>query len=173
MTRMCMNIYLFLYYLFFTKLPNSAVPFGKYLNIVRVNLIKHILPVGNHCKIQKNVYFGSGKNISIGNNCQINDNVRLDNVHIGDNVMIGRDTIFLGKTHIYKDCTKPMIEQGQKTLNSTIIENDIWIGARVIIMPSINIAEGCIIGAGSILTKDTVAFGVYGGNPARLIKKRK
>ena len=52
-----------------------------------------------------------------------------------------------------------------------IIEDDVWIGAGVRILDGVTIARGCVIGAGSVVTKSTEEFGVYVGVPARLIKK--
>ena len=63
----------------------------------------------------RSVYIGSGKNISIGDHCRINENVRLDNVKIGNHVMIARDTVILGKTHVASSIDVPMEQQGNIT----------------------------------------------------------
>lgn len=54
----------------------------------------------------------------------------------------------------------------------TIIGNDVWLGYEAIIMPGVNIGDGAIIAAKSVVTKDVAPYSVIGGNPARLIKKR-
>ena len=167
------NISLFFYYIIFTKLPNSAFPFGEIFNKIRIISLRKIINIGTGCKIQKNVYIGNGNNIIIGNNCQINDNVRLDNVIMGNNIMIARDCILLGKMHKYSDVSIPMNMQGEKKIGKTIIEDDVWIGARAIINPGLHICKGSIIAAGAVLTKDTVSYGIYGGVPAKLIKYRR
>ena len=53
-----------------------------------------------------------------------------------------------------------------------IIENDVWIGAHVLILGGVRIGNGAVIGAGSVVTKDVEPYAVVGGNPARIIKKR-
>lgn len=53
-----------------------------------------------------------------------------------------------------------------------VIGNDVWIGAQAIIMPGIRIADGAIIGAGSVVTKDVAAYEVVCGNPARHLRWR-
>ena len=53
-----------------------------------------------------------------------------------------------------------------------IIGNDVWIGARAIILDGVTIGDGAIVGAGSVVTKDVPAFAVVGGSPARLIRYR-
>jgi len=161
-----------IYYLISSKLPTSFLPFGAIFNFIRVYNLKGIITIGSKCTIQRNVYIGFGKNVKIGKNCQINDNVRLSNVHIGDNVMIARDCIFLGSKHLYSDKSKPMNVQGEVNCMPTVIESDVWIGARSIIMPNLFISSGTIVGAGSVLTKNTVTNGIYGGVPAKLIKLR-
>ena len=115
---------------------------------------------------------GSGNDIVIGNNCQINEAVRLDNVEMGNNVMIARESIILGKMHESNLTDKPMNQQGVKEVSKTYIEDDVWLGLRVVVMPGVRIRKGCIIAAGCVVTKDTVASGVYGGVPAKLIKMR-
>ena len=53
-----------------------------------------------------------------------------------------------------------------------IIGNDVWIGRESVIMPGVTIGDGAIIAAYSVVTKDVPPYGVAGGNPARLVKKR-
>ena len=63
--------------------------------------------------------------------------------------------------------------EGKIKSDSIGIEDDVWLGLRVIVLPGVTICKGGIIGAGAVLTKDTEAYGVYVGVPARLIQKRK
>ena len=53
-----------------------------------------------------------------------------------------------------------------------IIEGDNWIGANVTILKGVKIGEGAIIAAGSVVTKDIPAYEIWGGVPARFLKKR-
>ena len=54
----------------------------------------------------------------------------------------------------------------------TIIENDVWIGQNVTIMPGIKIGDGAIVAANSVVTKNIPAYHIAGGNPAKIIRKR-
>ena len=163
---------LILYYLIFSKMPNSWWPGGSIYNKLRISCLKSLFPIGANSKIQRSVYVGSGNNIVIGNNCQINELVRLDNVELGNNVMIARESIVLGKMHESNDIHLPMNEQGVKQVSKTYIEDNVWLGLRVVVMPGVRIRKGCIIAAGGVVTKDTIEGGVYGGVPAKLIKVR-
>ena len=66
-----------------------------------------------------------------------------------------------------------MWQQGFTEVDPIVIEDDVWIGARVIILKGVTIGKGSIIGAGSVVTKDVEPYSIVGGNPAKLIRKRK
>ncbi|SKB15141.1 Virginiamycin A acetyltransferase [Planktothrix sp. PCC 11201] len=55
---------------------------------------------------------------------------------------------------------------------NTVIGNDVWIGYGATIMPGINIGDGAIIGAQSVVTRDVLPYTIVGGNPAKEIRKR-
>ena len=57
-------------------------------------------------------------------------------------------------------------------MKRTTIGHDCWLGAHSIIMCGVNIADGCIIAAGAVVTKDTEPYCIYGGVPAKKIKER-
>lgn len=62
--------------------------------------------------------------------------------------------------------------KAQKLKGDTVIGNDVWLGVEAMIMPGLKIADGAVIGARSLVTKDVGPYEIWGGNPARLIKKR-
>ena len=59
-----------------------------------------------------------------------------------------------------------------KLKGDTIIGNDVWIGAEAMIMPGVQIADGAVIGTRALVTKNVGPYEIWGGNPAKLIKKR-
>lgn len=67
--------------------------------------------------------------------------------------------------------TPPHMDQLPRK-GDTIIGNDVWIGRESIIMPGVKIGDGAIVAAYSVVVKDIPAYTVYGGNPAKFIKKR-
>jgi len=164
---------LLFYYLIFSNLPNYAFPGGKFYNWLRISGLRNIIKIGKNCRIMKKVYVGNGNKIVIGNFCRINENVRLDNVKIGNHVMIGRESILLGKMHEFIDITIPMEQNPPNETKPTIIEDDVWIGLRVIVMPGVRIRRGTIVGAAAVITKDTEEYGIYAGLPAKKIKSRR
>ena len=126
-----------------------------------------------HNYFEPNIYIGNGKNISIGQYSQINENVFIQGAKIGANVMIAPNVSILSKGHNFSDVDTPMIMQGKTEEVLPIIEDNVWIGRNVVIMPGVHIGAGSIIGAGAIVTKNIMNNSIMGGVPAKLIKSRK
>jgi len=130
--------------------------------------------MGVGVNIERGAYFSTGDQLSIGDysglgvNCQC-----VGPITIGRDVMMGPDVIILTQNHAVSDVTKPMRGQGALPRRPVIIEDDVWIGTRVIILPGVTVHTGAIIGAGAVVTKDVPAYAVVGGNPARVLKYRK
>lgn len=70
------------------------------------------------------------------------------------------------------DNYKTQPPKGYKLKGDTLIGNDVWLGAESMIMPGIQIGDGAVIAARAIVTKNVGPYEIWGGNPARLIKKR-
>ncbi|MBQ1412352.1 MAG: transferase, partial [Clostridia bacterium] len=94
-------------------------------------------------------------------------------VIIGKNVMMGSDCVIYVRNHRFDRTDIPMMKQGFTEEEPVIIEDDVWIGGRVSILPGVRIGTGAVIAAGAVVTKDVESYSVVGGNPARVIKKRK
>jgi maltose O-acetyltransferase len=85
---------------------------------------------------------------------------------------MGPDVLAIGQNHVFDDVSKPMMLQDYRAEPFIVIEDDVWIGARAILLPGIRIGRGAIIGAGAVITKDVESFAIVAGNPARLIRYR-
>lgn len=84
------------------------------------------------------------------------------------------EVYIVADNHNFSDTDKPMCFQGADSNHPpTVIEDDCWIGVRVIMTPGRHIGKGSILAAGSVVTKDVEPYSIMGGNPARLIKTRK
>lgn len=121
-----------------------------------------------------NVCFNFPRRIRIGYNVFMNRNVNIvarDDITIGDNVMIGPNTVINSGSHKYENPNMLIRDQGHKKA-PIIICNDVFIGGNVFVLPGITIGEGAVIGAGSIVTKNVEPNTVVVGNPARIIKRR-
>jgi len=160
------------YYTILSRLSSFEFPLGRMFSKWRVLILRLSgAEIGNSVLIGKNVYVGSFK-IRVGNNVRINSNVRMPHVELGNDILIARDVIFLNGIHEYRDSSTPVISQPTHKADATVVEDDVWIGARAIIMPGIKLSKGTIIGAGAVVTKNTEPGGIYAGVPAALINTR-
>lgn len=127
---------------------------------------------GKQVNIEKNAYFSS--KVSLGNYSGIGVNAKIyGRCTIGDYVMMGEDCTIITRNHQFSRTDIPMMEQFFEEERPVLIGNDVWIGDRVIILPGVKVGDGCIIGAGSVVTHDLPAYSVSAGNPARVIRYRK
>jgi maltose O-acetyltransferase len=168
------KIYLGLYYLIARNLPRSGRPLGLGGKQFRAFLASKLFRrAGKEINIERGAFFGSGQLISIGDYSGIGINASISGeVNIGSYVMMGPEVMIYTYGHQFEDLEKPMIFQGNSHVRPVTIGDDVWIGARAIILPGVIIGRGSIIGAGSVVTKDVPAYAVMGGNPAKIIKMR-
>lgn len=170
------SFWLFLYYTFAKHFPLSYRfgIIGQFSKVLRKNICNQIFKSsGKDINVERGASFGSGKNIEIGDYSGLGENCQVpDNIKIGRDVMMGPDVLIIGKNHEFENLQIPMRLQGAKDAPPVVIGDDVWIGARTIILPGITIGNGAIVGAGSVVTHDVPAFAICAGNPARVIKVR-
>lgn len=129
---------------------------------------------GRGVNIETGAYFGRGDTISIGDYSGLGRNSRIYKfTTIGSNVLMGPDVLIITDIHEFGSTDVPMTDQGHRPPKSISIGNDVWIGARAIILPGVSIGTGVVIGAGSVVTKDVPDWAVVAGNPARVMRYRK
>lgn len=167
------NVLLIFYYIVIFHIPNSR--YCPVFNSIRMWYVSKILKIIDYDKdshFQEKIYIGDAKKIKIGKHCHINEEVFIQGAVIGNFVMIAPNVAILNTSHNFNRIDIPMIKQSESDVMNPIIEDDVWIGRSVIILPGIKIGRGSIIGAGSVVTKDIEDYSIVGGVPAKFIKKR-
>lgn len=168
--------YLAMYYLFAKHLPatNNTLLISKFIRGTRRLLVSHVFDYcGKNVNVEKDADFGNGEGIRIGENSGIGVNCSVRGpLEIGANVMMGPDVMIMTSSHNVESIGVPMNQQGALPKQKVIIGDDVWIGARVIILPGVKVGTGSIIGAGAVVTKDVPDYTVVGGVPAKFIKSR-
>lgn len=166
--------YLFVYYSILVHLPetNNRYIFG--VRKIRSFFAGRTFDgYGEYITIEKGANFGTGKGIIIGSFSGIGIRCHVRGpLEIGNYVMMGPEVIILTGAHEFEDLNTPMCLQGKKKSKKVVIEDDVWVGARVIILPGVRVGRGAILGAGAVVTKNVPPMGIVGGNPARVIKYR-
>lgn len=168
-------ICLLLYYTIARHLPGSDRPYSFGSKKIRGFLCRRIFKkAGKGINIEHGAFFGNGDDIEIGDNSGLGLDCMVSGpLSIGDNVMMGPGVMIYTQNHNYYRLDIPMIQQGDSDKRKITIGNDVWIAARVIILPGVTIGDGAVIGAGSIVTRDVPPYAVVAGNPAKVIKYRK
>lgn len=92
---------------------------------------------------------------------------------IGNDVMMGPECTVYCRNHRFDRTDIAMRGQGFQAEKPVVIEDDVWIGGHVILLPGVRIGRGSVIGAGAVVSRDVPAYAVAAGNPARVVRYRK
>lgn len=144
---------------------------GKLLRMekgVRVMKNNGSITLGDRVLLHRYVKLSAyGGKIEIGNKSYIGDRTEIHAgklVKIGDNVNIAWDCNILDRDY-------HAFESDSELIKPVIIENNVWIGCRSIVLKGVTIGEGAVVAAGSVVTRDVPARCLVAGNPAKVIKE--
>jgi lipopolysaccharide O-acetyltransferase len=138
------------------------------------------LTTGVGCRIEAFPKIKGNIVLKFGNNVQINDNVHITAM---ESVTIGNNVLFASKIYI-SDCThgsyagdiydcNPNTFPNDRPLFSkpVVIEDNVWLGEFVSVLPGVTIGKGTIVGANSVVSKSLPENVIAVGSPAKPIKK--
>lgn len=145
------------------------------LNIFKSHIMRiRGAKIGLRVKLLESIFIDRFYNLTIFDDVSIGSNVTfgaIGGIEIGSRTMIGHGSIIMSSGHIIPPGKESMRFSGAFS-DKVIIGRDVWVGAKVIILPGIHVGEGAIIGAGSVVTKKVLPYSVIGGNPAQIIRMR-
>jgi len=113
------------------------------------------------------------KNTILGKNVNFNG-MRISGgglVTIGDNFHSGKDCLMISQYHNFNNGTKIPYDE-TCIYKDIVIEDNVWIGHRVIILAGVSIGEGAIIQAGSVVVNNIPKYAIAGGHPAKVFSER-
>lgn len=113
--------------------------------------------IGDNVSLMSFCHVSCANSIKIGNGVLLGDNVFITDNYHGNN---SRDDLLL-----------PPLRRDLFSKGPVIIGDNVWIGRNACIMPNVHIGEGAVIGANSVVTHDVPPFGIFGGVPAKSLKK--
>lgn len=134
-------------------------------------IVKELFPGAQNAVVNPPFFCDYGTHISVGKNFFANYNctiIDVAKVTIGDNCQFAPNvSIYTAGHPIHPDIRNTLYEYG---IHVTI-GNNVWIGGNSVVLPGVNIGDNCVIGAGSVVTKDVPPWSLAAGNPCRVIRK--
>ncbi|MCP4277674.1 MAG: acyltransferase [Gammaproteobacteria bacterium] len=127
--------------------------------------------IGARVKLLSGIWIDRFSSLQIGDDVSLAKGIIMvaaGGVNIGARSMIGYGTTILTVNHCVPKNRGSMRFSGAE-LKEVIIENDVWVGAKVVLLPGVTVGEGSIVGAGAVVTKDVPPFSMVGGVPAKVI----
>ena len=131
------------------------------------------LQIGRHTFVESGVtiHSTSGR-INLGQRVYLSHGVTvgaLGLVEIGDFSLVGPGCYITDADHRFSDLTAPVPDQGMTSKGLTVIEDNVWLGANVVVTSGVRIGRRSVIGANSVVTRDIPAFAVAAGIPAKVV----
>ncbi|MCD5032918.1 acyltransferase [Enterococcus faecalis] len=171
-----------IYYLLFYITNCFSVPYrltaiDYFYRKTREKIVKKLFRyAGKEIVIRPKLKISYLNKISVGDYSSLGDRniiVASGGLTIGSDVMIGPEVMIFTQNHDIPPMGKKLID-GEVVTKKVTIGDDVWIGARVIILPGAKIGKGTVIAAGTVVPGKIYPENVVlGGNPAKIIKFRK
>jgi acetyltransferase-like isoleucine patch superfamily enzyme len=111
--------------------------------------------IGSHCNFARGVFITGGGGVTIGNWVGFGPDVKVWSVN-----------------HRFEDPDRPWLLQGWD-MKPVVIEDDVWLGANVFLMPGVTVGKGAIVSACAVVGKSVPPYALVAGNPARVVGWRK
>lgn len=135
------------------------------------------LTLGPGAQISPNAVFSNperisaGRGLHLGARCTLWAGPARGRIVMGDHVLFGPDVLVTAANYRFNDGS-PVTRQAMDEAD-VVIGDDVWIGARAMILPGVSIGDGAIVGAGAVVLGDVPAMAIAAGVPARVVGRRR
>ena len=130
--------------------------------------------ISGFCWIQPRVTIVNMRRLRVGANFGCNSGTYINaigRISMGNDVLIGSNVTISSGKHDIEGREKSVFSRPAQPMQITI-GNDVWIGAGASVLPGLNVADGTVVGANVVVTKDTQPYSVMVGIPARVSRFR-
>lgn len=153
----------------------ASIPLGLG-NRLRALFLRYFLEeIGAHTIFYSGLHIANPEKLSVGSNCTFARRLFITaggGVRIGDWVGCGPDVKIWSVNHRFDDPDRPWQLQGWDRKPVTI-EDDVWLGANVFVMPGVTIGRGAIVSASTVVARSVPPYAIVAGNPGRVVGWRK
>lgn len=156
---------------------------SKFITLPQELRLSRNIEIGNYCRLGRHLLLRcydsnyAKPTIKIGDRVNIGDYSTIsccNRINIGNNVRMGRMVMITDNSHGHTDSINELklnpIDRPLVSKGPVIIEENVWIGEKVSIMPNVTIGHGSIIAANAVVTKSIPPYSIAGGCPANIIK---
>lgn len=135
------------------------------------------LKIGRRCYLESSMTIrgNEGARILIGTGAEFNRNVTIGAGHlvvIGDHVLVGQGSYITDVNHVFADPETPVEFQGFSTRGPTVIEDNCWLGANVIVTSGVRIGRCSVVGAGAVVTRSVPPYSIVRGGTSKAFPRR-
>jgi acetyltransferase-like isoleucine patch superfamily enzyme len=134
-------------------------------------LFRHL---GGFAYVQHGVTIVYANRLRVGRNFGCNTGTYINaigGITMGDHVLLGSNVTISSGKHPIDGPLPPVFARPVEPM-PIVIEDDVWIAAGAVILPGVTLRRGTVVGANAVVTRDTDAYGVYAGAPARKLRSR-
>lgn len=139
-------------------------------NYIRIAILRLFgAKIGKHCLMCRTARFYVPWNFECGDYVCIGPGTNVyckDKVVVGSQVVISQDSYLCTASH---DVSSPALKLVTKPIS---VGDNVWIAAKVVVLPGVRIGDGAVLGCASVVPKDIPQWKIAVGNPARVIKER-
>lgn len=154
------------------NLPNDRLGRGARRRLVRLRAHRagSDLWILRGCKISGFHLIDIGNHSGIGDGCIIDIGPGDGRFHVGSYTFLGPQCFVRNANHKFEDPGIPIALQPHE-VKDIVIGDNVWVGARTILLGGARIGDNCVIAAGSVISFEIPPNSLAAGNPARVIKK--
>jgi acetyltransferase-like isoleucine patch superfamily enzyme len=137
---------------------------------------RRVADIGSGVRMAPNVSLRNGERIKIGDyshigaRCSLWAGDSVGRITLGRHALLGPE-VFITASNYQTERGTPVVNQA-RVERGVVIGDDVWLGARVVVVAGVEIGDGCIIGASSVVTRSIPAGSIAVGNPARVVGRR-